>query len=68
MKACKKCGEIAKPNTWQMGYYCEHCGNLGFDEVYSEMEIYNEWVEYRYLCYSPDELREIIYNSKYKGV
>ena len=34
------------------------CGNLSFDEVYSEKEIYEEWVRYRYLCYTPEELRK----------
>lgn len=58
MKACKKCGEIAKSNTYVAGFYCKHCGNLGFDEVFSMMDIYKEWVEYRYLCYSPQEIKE----------
>lgn len=59
MKVCKKCGETAKPNNYIAGYYCQHCGNLGFDEVYSIIEIYKEWLEYKYLCMSPEEIRKM---------
>lgn len=61
MTACKKCGEITtKLHHHIGGYWCQYCGDLAPSEVYSEKEIYEEWVEYRYLCFSPAELREIL--------
>lgn len=42
MKICKKCGSQARPNTYQAGYYCNRCGNLDYNDVYSEIDMYNE--------------------------
>ena len=58
MKACKKCGEKVAFIECVKQFHCKHCGYLSFDEVYSEAEIYEEWLEYRYLCYSPKEIKE----------
>lgn len=38
---------------------CKYCESLSSDEVYSEEEIYGEWLEYRYLCMTPEEIREM---------
>lgn len=38
---------------------CKYCGSLSSDEVYSEEEIYEEWLEYRYICMTPEEIREM---------
>lgn len=67
MKICKKCGEIAKFNNYVEGYYCSKCGDfISNENLYSEMDIYREWLEYKYLCYSPEELRKIISDNKHK--
>ena len=49
MKICKKCGSSAGYNSYSKYYYCDKCGNLDYDEVCSEKDIYKEWKEYKNL-------------------
>lgn len=58
MKICKKCGSSAGYNSYFKAYYCDKCGNLNYDDVYSKSDIFKEWQEYKNLGYTPEELKE----------